>query len=104
APAPARTAYARRLPLWLRSCSPSLVLPGELPVTWLYGSGHNIGRTAGGFSRFGPAAPPGGREPGAWPRGAGARAREGRGGRAAAADGAVHRPVPAVRRGAAGHH
>src|SRR5215813_15090665 len=103
--------HLSRRPQWSRSCSPSLVLPGELPVTWLYGSGHNIGRTAGVISLLGPAGHPGGRDPGAWPGGASTRRGEASDAnaaaaaqRAAAADGAVHRPVPAVRRGTAGHH
>src|SRR5262249_10547298 len=40
-----------------------LVLPGELPVTWLYGSGHNMGRTVAVISLLGLAGHPGGRDP-----------------------------------------
>src|SRR5215813_8633870 len=55
--------HLSRRPQWSRSCSCSLVLPGELPVTWLYGSGHNMGRTAAVISLLGPARHPGGRNP-----------------------------------------
>src|SRR5215813_12881670 len=55
--------HLSRRPQWSRSCSCSLVLPGELPVTWLYGSGHNMGRTAAVISLLGPAGHPGSQDP-----------------------------------------